>query len=65
VVRRRDLCQGQRRVRHVYRTVDQYGRVIDVLVAARRDADAARRFFRRALSALKVTPGEVVTAAAV
>jgi hypothetical protein len=30
----------------------------------RRDADAARRFFRRALSALKVTPGEVVTDAA-
>jgi transposase-like protein len=26
--------------------------------------DAVRRFFRRALSALKVTPGEVVTAAA-
>jgi transposase-like protein len=27
----------------------------------RRDADAARRFFRRALSTLKVTPSEVVT----
>jgi hypothetical protein len=25
------------------------------------DADAARRFFRRPLSALKVAPGEVVT----
>jgi IS6 family transposase len=35
-----------------------------VLVATRRDADAARRFFRRALSALKVTPTEVVTDAA-
>jgi transposase, IS6 family len=35
-----------------------------VLVSARRDADAARRFFRRALSALKVTPTEVVTDAA-
>jgi transposase-like protein len=31
---------------------------------ARRDADAARRFFRRALSVLKVTPSEVVTDAA-
>jgi transposase-like protein len=48
----------------VYRAVDQYGQVIDVLVSARRDADAARQFFRRALSALKVTPGEVVTDAA-
>ncbi|HZM84819.1 MAG TPA: hypothetical protein VFC19_54550 [Candidatus Limnocylindrales bacterium] len=28
-------------------------------------ADAARRFFRQALSALKVTPSEVVTYAAV
>jgi transposase-like protein len=50
--------------RYVYRAVDQYGQVIDVLVSTRRDADAARRFFRRALSALKVTPGEVVTGAA-
>jgi IS6 family transposase len=31
-----------------------------VLVSTRRDADAARRFFRRALSTLKVTPTEVV-----
>jgi transposase-like protein len=50
--------------RYVYRAVDQYGQVIDVLVSARRDAGAARRFFRRALSTLKVTPGEVVTDAA-
>ena len=50
--------------RYVYRAVDQYGQVIDVLVSVRRDADAARRFFRRALTALKVTPSEVVTDAA-
>jgi transposase-like protein len=48
----------------VYRAVDQYGQVIDVLVSARRDADAARRFFGRALSVLQVTPSEVVTDAA-
>jgi transposase-like protein len=48
----------------VYRAVDQHGQVIDVLVSARRDADAARRLFRRALSTWKVTPGEVVTDAA-
>jgi len=48
----------------VYRAVDQYGQVIDVLVSTRRDADAARRFFRRALSTLRVTPSEVVTDAA-
>lgn len=50
--------------RYVYRAVDQYGQVIDVLVSARRDADAARRFFRRALATLKVVPTEVVTDAA-
>jgi transposase-like protein len=48
----------------VYRAVDQHGQVIDVLVSRRRDANAARRFFRRALSTLKVTPSEVVTDAA-
>ncbi len=32
-----------------------------MLVSARRDADAARRFFRRALSMLNVTPSEVDT----
>ncbi|WP_426514872.1 IS6 family transposase [Dactylosporangium sp. McL0621] len=50
--------------RYVYRAVDQHGQVIDVLVSARRDADAARRFFRRALSTLKITLSEVVTDAA-
>ncbi len=50
--------------RYVYRAIDQDGQVIDVLVSARRDAATARRFFRRALTALKVTPSEVVTDAA-
>ncbi|MEV7232201.1 IS6 family transposase [Polymorphospora sp. NPDC051019] len=50
--------------RYVYRAVDQYGQVIDVLVSARRDAAAARRFFERALTTVKVTPVEVVTDAA-
>ena len=48
----------------MYRAVDQYGQVIDVLVSARRDADTARRFFSQALRMLKVTPSEVVTDAA-
>ena len=50
--------------RYVYRAVDQYGQVIDVLVCVRRDANTARRFFQRALGTLKVTPTEVVTDAA-
>jgi transposase-like protein len=50
--------------RYVYRAVDQQGQVIDVLLSARRDAAAARRFFTRALRTLKVIPSEVVTDAA-
>ncbi|SCF49678.1 DDE domain-containing protein [Micromonospora matsumotoense] len=50
--------------RYVYRAVDQHGQVIDVLVSARRDAAAARRFFHRALTTLKIMPSEVVTDAA-
>jgi transposase-like protein len=47
--------------RYVYRAIDQFGQVIDVLVFARRDANAARRFFERALGATKVTPVEITT----
>jgi len=50
--------------RYVYRAIDQHGQVIDALVSGRRDTHAARRFFRRALMMLKVTPSEVVTDAA-
>jgi transposase-like protein len=45
---------------YLYRAVDQYGQVIDVLVSTRRDAAAARAFFTRALRCGPV-PGEVVT----
>jgi IS6 family transposase len=34
---------------YLYRAVDQYGQVIDVLLSSRRDLAAARRFFTRAL----------------
>jgi IS6 family transposase len=50
--------------RYVYRAIDQYGQVIDVLMSARRDAVTARRFFTRALTTLKTAPVEVVTDAA-
>jgi transposase-like protein len=50
--------------RYVYRAADQYGQVIDVLVSTRRDADAPRRLFQRALSVVRVTPSGVVTDAA-
>jgi transposase-like protein len=47
--------------RYVYRAIDQFGQVVDVLVSPRRDAKAARRFFQRAISVTKVTPVEVIT----
>jgi IS6 family transposase len=36
--------------RFLYRAVDSAGQTIDFLLAARRDAEAAKRFFRRALA---------------
>jgi transposase-like protein len=47
--------------RYVYRAIDQFGQGIDVFVAARRDADAACRFFEQALRTTSVVPVEVIT----
>jgi transposase-like protein len=49
------------RWRYVYRAIDQFGQVVDVFVSARRDAKAARRFFRRAIGTTAMIPVEVVT----
>jgi transposase-like protein len=49
------------RWRYVYRAIDQFGQVIDVLVSARRDAETARRFFQQAIGVTFVTPTEVTT----
>src|SRR4030081_3629250 len=46
--------------RYVYRAIDQYGQIIDVYVSARRDDQAARRFFVAALRD-HGEPVEVVT----
>jgi transposase-like protein len=48
------------RWRYLYRAVDQYGQVIDVLLAEQRDTAAAGRFFIRALRYGPV-PVEVTT----
>ena len=48
------------RWRYLYRAVDQYGQVIDVLLAEQRDTAAARRFFTHALRH-GPTPVEVTT----
>ena len=49
------------RWRYIYRAIDQFGQVIDVLVSRQRDAKAARRFFERAIGTTRITPVEVVT----
>jgi transposase-like protein len=49
------------RWRYVYRTIDQFGQVIDVYVSRRRDDGAARCFFTRALATTKVITVEVTT----
>ena len=48
---------------YLYRAIDQFGQVIDVLVAEKRDMVATRRFFTRALEH-GPSPTEVTTARA-
>jgi transposase, IS6 family len=45
---------------YLYRAIDQYGQVIDVLVSEKRDLAATRRFFLRALEH-GLRPTEVTT----
>ena len=44
----------------LYRAVDQFGQVIDVLLSPKRDKKAAQRFFTRALAGA-IAPAEVTT----
>ena len=45
----------------LYRAVDSLGRTIDVRLSARRDADAAKRFFRKALAQPHVVNPRTIT----
>ncbi len=47
--------------RYLYRAIDQFGQVVDVLLSSKRDADAARRFLTKAISGIQSEPAEVVT----
>lgn len=46
---------------YLWRAVDQDGDVVDVCRQARRDAEAARRFFRRLLRSHGTSPRKIVT----
>ncbi len=49
------------RLRYLWRAVDQHGNVLDVLVQSRRNATAAKRFFRKLLKGLRYVPRVLVT----
>ena len=46
---------------YLWRAVDQHGNVWDVLVQSRRNAKAAKRFFRKLLKGLRYVPRVLVT----
>jgi putative transposase len=46
---------------YLWRAVDQHGVVLDILVQGRRNAAAAKRFFKRLLAGLKYKPTRIVT----
>lgn len=46
---------------YLWRAVDQNGVVLDILVQRRRDAEAAKRFFKRLLKGLQYAPRVLVT----
>ncbi|WP_424140133.1 IS6 family transposase [Roseomonas chloroacetimidivorans] len=46
---------------YLWRAVDQDGHVLDILVQSRRNATAAKRFFRKLLNGLQYVPRVIVT----
>ena len=46
---------------YLWRAVDQHGNVLDILVQSRRNAVAAKRFFRQLLKGLRYVPRVIVT----
>jgi len=49
------------KLHYLWRAVDQHGVVLDILVQDRRNATAAKRFFKRLLAGLKYKPKRLVT----
>src|SRR3954464_7125738 len=49
------------KIHYLWRAVDQEGNVLDILVQSRRNAKAARRFFRKSLKGLRYAPRVLVT----
>ena len=49
------------KLHYLWRAVDQEGRVLDILVQSRRNAGAAKRFFRKLLRGLQYVPRVIIT----
>ncbi len=49
------------KVHYLWRAVDQEGEVLDILVQSRRNAKAAKRFFKKLLKGLQYVPRVIVT----
>ena len=49
------------KIHYLWRAVDQHGNMLDVLVSARRNAKAAKRFFRKLLKGLQYVPRVLVS----
>ena len=49
------------KIHYLWRAVDQHGNVLDILVQHRRNAKAAKKFFRRLLKGLRYVPRVLVT----
>ena len=49
------------KLHYLWRAVDQDGHVLDILIQSRRNANAAKRFFRKLLKGLQYVPRVIVT----
>ncbi|EFH80768.1 IS6 family transposase [Ktedonobacter racemifer] len=49
------------KIHYLWRAVDQYGNVLDILVQSRRNKQAAKKFFRKLLKGLQYVPRVIIT----
>ncbi len=49
------------RMHYLWRAVDQHGAMLDILVQSRRNAKAAKQFFRKLIKSLQYVPPGIVT----
>ena len=55
------FCKINGTLVYLWRAVDQEGEVLDILVQSRRNARAAKRFFKKLLKGLRYSPRKIIT----